>query len=168
MQPTEHHTMTPSSNQIGRKRSILLQTDEASPLQTDPPKKISWRQRLWPPTRWFRRRRRRRSRSKSSSMEYIVPMFLNNENNAFSDLEHETSKVGKTTIIIEFEAHHLDGILLFNIPPIPSDRLWISFLETPNIQFSVVFDQVLLAPFESICRFRQHLISAIIVSLSRR
>ncbi|CAF1298169.1 unnamed protein product [Adineta ricciae] len=77
----------------------------------------SWRQRIWPPNRWFRRQ--------SCLSKSVLPKKT-----------ISTIKTTRTTLVIKFELNHLHGVLLFNIPPIPSDRLWISFLDMPTMQFS--------------------------------
>jgi len=46
-------------------------------------------------------------------------------------------KLSKTTIAIKFEVNNLTGILLFYIPSIPSDLIWISFLDIPEFEFSL-------------------------------
>jgi len=70
------------------------------------------------PIRWFRDRRN------------------NNRKNSSYDKE-ALPKLSKTMIVIKFEVNHLNGILLFNIPPIPSNRIWISFFQMPQMEFSV-------------------------------
>ena len=87
-----------------------------------------WRKRLWPPTRWFRRRYRS---TPSLSQD-------NRTSLGSSGLENSRSKIGRTSIVIKLEVNRLNGTVLFNIPPTPSDRVWISFLDMPEIEFSVV------------------------------
>jgi hypothetical protein len=84
------------------------------------PKK-TWRKRLWSPIHWFRYRR-------SNTRK------INKQEN---DFEKVLPKISKTTIVIKLEMNNLNGILLFNIPPIPSDRIWISFFDMPEMEFSV-------------------------------
>ena len=50
--------------------------------------------------------------------------------------------------------NNLNGILLFNIPPIPSDRIWISFFDMPQMEFSVQLN-IFLFPFSIIYLFIQ-------------
>lgn len=78
--------------------------------------KRRWRQRLWPPRNWFRRQRSVSKRSRSADPKKKAP---------------------RTTLVIKFEVSHLQGTVLLNVPPMPSDRLWFSFLDMPDMQFSV-------------------------------
>ncbi|CAF0728540.1 unnamed protein product [Adineta ricciae] len=77
----------------------------------------TWRQHIWPPNRWFRRQ--------SCLSRAVLPKKT-----------ISATKTTRMTLIIKFELNHLHGVLLLNIPPIPSDRLWISFLDMPTMQFS--------------------------------
>ena len=124
-----NHVDTPSSNQLGTKKSLLVQNEETL-VRKSSEKKITWKKRLWPPSRWFQRRQSR-TRSK------IIRPQRNQANNSKSKNEHHQIKIRKLALALQFEVNRIDGILLFNIPPIPSDRLWISFLDMPDIQFSV-------------------------------
>jgi hypothetical protein len=108
-------------DQSSIKKISLSNSKRKSDLEQGIPIKKTWRKRLWPPTHWFRR----------SNYENL------NKNHSLSYLEEDLPKISKTTIVIKLEMNNLNGILLFNIPPIPSDRIWISFFEMPEMKFSV-------------------------------
>ena len=75
---------------------------------------------FWPLKNWFQ-----------AQKIFSINRIHSNQN------DKRKSKVGRTTLAMELEISQLNGILLLNIPPIPSDRLWISFSDMPEMKFSV-------------------------------
>ena len=124
------HGQTPGSTHSTDGRRETNRRLEEEPSRTN---RVSpwheWRKRLWPPTRWFRRRH-----SSTPALSHGNRASLQS-----SGFEKSRSKIGKTSIVIKLEVNKLNGTVLFNIPPAPSDRLWISFLDMPKIEFSVEF-----------------------------
>jgi hypothetical protein len=118
-------------DQISHKRTSVSNPTRKNDKEYVPIKN-SWRKRLWPPTRWFRYRR-----STLPSNKTNLNIFENTNKQENYYLDKVLPKTSKTTIVIKLEVNNLNGILLFNIPPIPSDRIWISFLDMPEMEFSV-------------------------------
>lgn len=121
-----HHPSTPVSDQT----KSDLHTAKRS---IDRSAKPSWRRRLWPPTRWFRHRKSKSNVDLSKKMDIGSDRISHPSSKA----EKTRSKISKTTVVIKLEVNRMSGVLIFNIPPVPSDRVWISFLQMPAIQFSV-------------------------------
>ncbi|UJR33437.1 hypothetical protein I4U23_020882 [Adineta vaga] len=117
--PLKTTRLSTSDKQLGKESKTIL------------PKK-SWRRRLWPPRRWFQRQQ---SLPKHSLISKTKPT-----KQITSSSSHIT-KITKTTLMIKLEVNNLHGILLFNIPSVPSDRLWISFLDMPTMEFSVLLQK---------------------------
>jgi hypothetical protein len=113
-----------------QRRPIVHQKSRTNHKENDKTIKKSWRKRLWPPTHWFRRHRSNLKTSHCGNANQ-------QENHSSSYSEKIIPKISKTTITIKFEVNNINGVLLFNIPSIPSDRIWISFLDMPEIEFSV-------------------------------
>jgi hypothetical protein len=117
------------------RKTDFEEEDKEAIVEKYVPIKKSWRKRLWPPTRWFRYRRLTLKTSPSNKTN--LKNTNKQENYSLSYLDKVLPKTSKTTIVIKLEVNNLNGILLFNIPPIPSDRIWISFLDMPEMEFSV-------------------------------
>lgn len=127
------HSITTKGNQNATPLSDHIEANEAI-LRHSSKKKISWRQRLCPSSHWFRWVQRPKTKNAKSK---IGSAKFNEANNSAPEAVGYGTKINKAVLAINFEVHRIDGILLFNIPPIPSDRLWISFLDMPDMQFSV-------------------------------
>ena len=122
-----HHPSTPLSDRTDSEPHTAKQS-------IDRPVKIPWRQRLWPPQRWFQNRKSN-SKIRRSKKTDGVP---NHKEHPLAETEKTRSKISKTTIVIKLEVNRVTGVLIFNVPPLPSDRVWISFLQMPQMTFSVI------------------------------